>query len=162
VVDVPSGQLSCPDCGARAAAHARACAGCGFRFLEDRPRGRAPARPPTHGLVLAAGLAVVAIAAAVLLLKGGDQAEPGAAAAHSGPEVLSAHPLSNRAAERRLEERFTSSLDDDTAGAHCGPLEPRPAHAIRHCRIVYPGGTERDVVVLTNPEGHELLVDPQP
>jgi len=76
------------------------------------------------------------------------------------PPVLSSHPLSARAAERRLEARFTSPRDDDSAGARCSALRPRPAHAIRRCRIRYPGGTERTVIVLTNPQGHELLIEP--
>lgn len=77
----------------------------------------------------------------------------------SGPEVLARHPLSARAAERRLEERFGSADDDDTASARCSALQPRPAHAIRWCRIRYAHGGERTVIVLSNPQGHELLVE---
>jgi hypothetical protein len=102
-------------------------------------------------------MAAVAAVAAVALLAGGDDPEP---AARTGPEVLSTHPLSTRAAERRLEARFTSAPDDDSAAARCSALEPRPAHAIRHCSIRYPGGAERSVVVLTNPQGRELLMEP--
>ena len=110
------------------------------------------------GGALGAVAVAVAVAAVALLAGGDDAADP--AAARSGPEVLSTHPLSTREAERRLEERFASAQDDDSAAARCSPLEPRPAHAIRHCRIRYPGGTERRIVVLSNPQGHELLVDP--
>jgi hypothetical protein len=77
----------------------------------------------------------------------------------SGHEVLSRRPLSARAAEQRLEERFVSARDDDTASARCSALQPRPAHAIRWCRIRYARGGERTVIVLSNPQGHELLVE---
>ena len=73
--------------------------------------------------------------------------------------MLARHPLSARAAERRLEERFGSAGDDDTASARCSALQPRPAHAIRWCRIRYAHGGERTVIVLSNPRGHELLVE---
>jgi hypothetical protein len=76
-----------------------------------------------------------------------------------GPEVLSRRPLSGRAAEARLEERFGSAGDDDTAAARCSALQPRPAHAIRWCRIRYAHGGERTVIVLSNPKGYELLVE---
>jgi hypothetical protein len=108
---------------------------------------------------LAAALGLAVAVAAVVVLADGDEPDP-AAAARQGPEVLSMHPLSTHAAERRLEARFTSAQDDDSAAARCSELEPRPAHAIRHCRIRYPGGAERSVIVLSNPQGHELLVEP--
>jgi hypothetical protein len=151
---VPHADLSCPACGARAAAHADACGGCGYRFVERGVRRR---RVPGVALGGAALAAVAAAGAAVALLAGGDDPAP---AARSGPEVLSPHPLSARDAERRLEARFASAQDDDSAAARCSELEPRPAHAIRRCRIRYPGGAERTVVILTNPQGHELLMDP--
>jgi hypothetical protein len=75
-------------------------------------------------------------------------------------DVLARHPLSARAAERRLEARFTSLRDDDSASARCSALEPRPTDAVRHCRIRYSGGTVRTVVLVTNPRGQQLLVEP--
>jgi hypothetical protein len=52
-----------------------------------------------------------------------------------------------------------SPRDGDSAAARCSALEPRPAHAIRWCRIRYARGGERTVIVLTNPQGFELLVE---
>jgi hypothetical protein len=155
---VPHTDLSCPACGARAAAHLDACAACDYRFVEGAAGRR---RVPRVGLAgaLAAALVVAVAVAAVALLAGGDDPDP-AAAARSSPEVLSMHPLSTHAAERRLEARFASAQDDDSAAARCSELEPRPAHAIRHCRIRYPGGAERSVIVLSNPQGRELLIEP--
>jgi hypothetical protein len=75
-------------------------------------------------------------------------------------DVLAGHPLSARAAERRLEARFTSVRDGDSASARCSALEPRPTDALRRCRIRYPRGTVRTVVLLTNPRGQQLLVEP--
>jgi hypothetical protein len=149
------GQISCPNCDAPAPAQARACAACGYRFLEDRRPGRA--------LLAVAAIAAV-VAAAVLLIPGGDDGPSTDVEAHRAPdsprvltELLSNHPLSARALERRLEARFTSLRDDDTAAARCSAREPRPAHAIRHCRILYPSGVRRRVVVLLDARGRELL-----
>ena len=149
---MPSTDLSCPACGAWAAVHADACAACGYRFVERGGRRRRVPRAALGG-----ALAALVAVAPVVLLAGGDDPQPAAA---TGPELLSTHPLSTRAAERRLEARYTSEQDDDSAAARCSALEPRPAHAIRHCRILYPGGAERNVVVLTNPQGRELLMEP--
>jgi rubredoxin len=102
---------SCPECGARASARSKACADCGYAFVEDSPRAGRPRR------------------------------------------------RSARAAERRLEARFVSPNDDDVGSASCSALQPRPAHAIRWCRIGYAYGGERTVIVLLNPQGHELLVE---
>jgi hypothetical protein len=113
-------------------------------------------------------VAVVAVAAAVaaalVLIPGGDDATPvdveeGRAAdpPRVPTELLANHPLSRREAERRLEARFTPLRDDDSAAARCSAREPRPAHAIRHCLIRYPNGVERPVVVLTDARGRELL-----
>ena len=170
---------SCPDCGARASARSKACTECGYAFVEDPPRaGRPWRRSLTSGaaggaearrfatLPLAAGVLAAATAATLLVALGGGEADDagaerrGAAAdrARTGPEVLSRRPLSAREAERRLEERFVSPRDDDSASARCSALEPRPAHAIRWCRIRYAHGGERTVIVLSNPQGYELLV----
>jgi hypothetical protein len=146
---------SCPNCDAPAPARARVCAACGYRFLEDRRPGRA--------LVAVAAIAA-AVAAAVVLIPGGDDVQPIDVEANrpADPprlptELLANHPLSRRAAERRLEARFTPLRDDDTAAARCSAREPRPAHTVRHCLIRYPNGVERPVVVLTDARGRELL-----
>jgi hypothetical protein len=145
---------SCPNCDAPAPARARVCAACGYRFLEDRHPGRA--------LLAAAAIAAV-VAAAAVVIPGGDHApatdvEAGAPDSPRPPtELLSNHPLSAHAVERRLEARFLR--DDDTDAARCFAREPRPAHAIRRCRIRYPDGTSRTVVVLLDARGRELLTE---
>ena len=110
--------------------------------------------------------AVVAlVAAAVILIPGGEDSPSSADVDRSRPpdlprmpaELISEHPLSAREAERRLEARFTSPQDDDSAAVHCAGREPRPAHAIRHCRVRYPNGAQRRVVVLLDARGRELL-----
>jgi hypothetical protein len=138
---------SCPNCDQPAPPRARVCPACGYRFLEDRSPGRA--------LLVAASIAA-AVAAAVVLIPGGDDRAPYdvEAGRPADPprvltELLSNHPLSAREVERRLEARFTSERDDDSAAARCSGREPRPAHAIRHCR--------RGVVVLLDARGRELL-----
>jgi hypothetical protein len=155
VTDRSHGQISCPECDLPAPAGARACPACGYRFLEDRRPGRA--------LALIAALAA-AVAAAVVLIPGGDGGRPydvEAGRAADPPrvtvELLSNHPLSTREAESVLESRFTSDSDDDSAAARCSAREPRPAHAVRHCRIRYPNGARRQVVVLLDARGRELL-----
>jgi len=131
------------------------CPACGYRFFEDRRPGRA---------LLAAAALAAAVVAAVIAIPGGDTARPADVEKGRAPdsprrptELLSAHPLSARELERRLEERFISLRDDDSAAARCSAREPRPAHAIRHCRIRYPNGTQRQVVVLLDARGRELL-----
>lgn len=156
------GQPSCPDCGARATAQAKACAECGCRFLEDSPsaaRTRAASGRRVRAAALAAG-GVGALACAAILVAGSAGEAGDATSDRAASNLLSSHPLSARAAERQLEARFTWPRGDRSASARCSQLQPRPAHAIRHCRIRYPGGTERTVIVLTNPQGHELLVEP--
>jgi hypothetical protein len=175
VADPLPGQPSCPDCGAPAAARSGACAACGSSFVEDgRPRRRSAATGVSGGaearrfatLALAAGVLLAATVAALSIdLGGADAGDAGqdrpssAEASRSRLEVLARNPLSTRAAERRLEERYGSADDDDTASARCSALQPRPAHAIRWCRIRYAHGGERTVIVLSNPQGHELLVE---
>ena len=146
---------SCPNCDQPAPARARVCPACGYRFLEDRRPGPA--------LVGVAAIAA-AVAAAVVLIPSGDDSqrinvEDGRAADPPRVpfELLSSHPLSTREAERRLEARFTSERDDDSAAARCSALEPRPAHAIRRCKIRYPNGVKRSVVLLLDARGRELL-----
>jgi len=145
---------SCPNCDAPAPPGARKCDACGYRFLEDRRPGRA--------LLAVAAVAALA-AAAVIVIPGGNDAQP-ADPGHPAPdsprvptELLSQHPLSAREVERRLEARFSSPRDDDSAAVRCAGREPRPAHAIRRCRVRYPNGTQRKVVVLLDARGRELL-----
>jgi hypothetical protein len=146
---------SCPNCDRPAPERARVCHACGYRFLEDRNPGRA--------LLVVAAIAA-AVAVAIVLIPGGNDAGPidvEAGRAADSPrvptELLSNHPLSRRAAERRLEARFTSLRDDDSAAARCSSRVPRPAHSIRHCQIRYPNGVERQIVVLLDARGRELL-----
>jgi hypothetical protein len=150
---------SCPNCDAPAQPGARVCATCGYRFLEDRRPGRA---------LLGAAAVAALVAAAVILLPGGHDPSPVDAEKGRAPdrprvptELLSEHPLSAREAERRLEARFMSPGDDDSAAVRwpvrCAGREPRPAHAIRQCRVRYPNGTHRKVVVLLDARGRELL-----
>ena len=149
------GQVSCPECDAPAPPRARACAACGYRFLEDRRPGRVVA------LIVALAAAVVA---AVVLIPGGEDARPHDVEAGRAPdsprvsvELLSNHPLSTGGAESVLELRFSTESDDDSAAARCSGREPRPAHAVRHCWIRYPNGARRQVVVLLDARGRELL-----
>ena len=147
---------SCPNCDAPAPPGARVCEDCGYRFLEDRRPGRA---------LLAVAVVVALVAAAVILIPGGEDA-PSPADVEQGrardlprraTELISAQPLSAHEAERRLEVRFSLPQDDDSAAVHCAGREPRPAHAIRHCRVRYPNGAQREVVVLLDARGRELL-----
>jgi hypothetical protein len=150
---------SCPNCDAPVQPGARACATCGYRFLEDRRPGRA---------LLGAAAVAALVAAAVIVLPGGDdpptadaERDPAADRPRVPTELLSEHPLSAREAERRLKVRCTSPGDDDSAAVRCAVRcagrEPRPAHAIRRCRVRYPNGTQRKVVVLLDARGRELL-----
>jgi hypothetical protein len=147
---------TCPNCDAPASPGARVCDQCGYRFLEDRRPGRA----------LLGGVALVALVTAAVIVIPGGGSDPDPAAVERGrardaprvpTELISEHPLSARQAERRLEARFTSPRDDDSAAVRCAGREPRPAHAIRHCRVRYPNGTQRRVVVLLDARGRELL-----
>jgi hypothetical protein len=75
--------------------------------------------------------------------------------------MLSSRPLSTDAAERRLETRFTSLRDDDSAAAGCSARQRGPDFSFRRCRILYPSGAARAVIVLTDARGRELLIEPQ-
>jgi predicted nucleic acid-binding Zn ribbon protein len=145
---------SCPNCDAAAPPGARVCENCGYRFLDDRRPGRA---------LLAVAAVAALVAVAVIVIPGGDDtpADVESGRAPDSPrvltELLSEHPLTAGEAEHRLEARFTSSGDDDSAAVSCARREPRPAHAIRYCRVRYPNGTQRRVVVLLDARGRELL-----
>jgi hypothetical protein len=111
-----------------------------------------------------AGGALLAIAgvAGVAAIGGGDgeEAAPGGDAQEAHLEVLSPHPMSTRAAERVLTGRYISIPDDDETDVRCSGREPRPAHSVRRCEILYPGGTTRTVVVITTANGSEVLSEP--
>ena len=130
---------SCPNCDAPAERGARVCSACGYRFLEDRRPGRA--------LLIAVGIAAL-LAGVVLVITRADEG-PAADPPRATTELLSNHPLSRRETELRLG-----------AAARCSAREPRPAHAIRHCRVRHPNGTYEGVVVLLDARGRELLSEP--
>jgi hypothetical protein len=127
---------------------------------ETEPRPRPHLSGRALGMI-AAVLAVAAICiASVLILRGGDDAAESAAPASEQSrhlEVLSTRPLSTLAVERLLERRFLPVPDDDESDVTCSEREPRPAYSIRHCIVRYPGGTERQVVMLTDANGSEVL-----
>jgi hypothetical protein len=143
---------------------ARACARCGYSFLEDAGPARRLPRPDRITLAfgaVATAFVAIAVALAVVLIGGGasdDSAGGTPAAAHM--TVISKHPLGRRAAERILEERYLPIPDDDEADVTCSGRIPKPAHSVRRCRVHYPGGIERRVVVLTNARGAEVLSKP--
>jgi hypothetical protein len=157
-----AGSPSCPECGAPAAAAASRCGRCGYAFYVDASPG-APRRRRGSLAILAA--VAIGVAATVALLTAGGGEAPRAerrgseAVERPPPDLLSRRPLSAREAERRLEARFTSLRDDDTASVRCSRLIPKPAHAIRFCEIRYPSGSERTVIVMTNPQGREVLIE---
>jgi hypothetical protein len=110
--------------------------------------------------VAAAVVVVVAIGAtAVLLLRGADDVESAGVTEASSArlELLSYHPLSNPNAERLLEERFLPVPDDDEADVTCSERVPRPAYSVRRCHVLYPGGSQREIIVVTNASGAEML-----
>jgi hypothetical protein len=112
---------------------------------------------------LASGaLAAVVVTAVAVLGGGGDEqaAAEGEAAQGGRLEVLARHPLSTPAAERVLTQRYLSIPDDDETDVRCSGREPRPAHSVRRCHILYPRGTVRTVVVITNANGSEVLSEP--
>lgn len=102
------------------------------------------------------------VVAAVLVLGGsgdGDAGAPAAVALETTRrlELVADHPLDTRAAERRLEARFTPMRDDDSAFVRCSGREAKPAHSVRRCTVRYPSGMERSVVLLTTARGDEVL-----
>jgi hypothetical protein len=172
VADVFPAQPTCPECGAPANAPAKACGDCGYRFVQESvhaPHGTG-AKPSGGRRTAAVALIVIAAAALGYAASLVARDAPDASDARPGPgssagsvpttlDVLSSHPLSTREVEHLLEARFASPRPGDSAVARCSALQPRPAHAIRRCRIRHPGGGIRSAVVLTNPQGQEVLVD---
>jgi hypothetical protein len=155
---------TCPSCDAPAPARAPRCARCGYPFVEDvGPALRRP-RPSRRGLAaVAGGSALIAMGVAAVALIGGGQDDDAAAGGDSQPahlEVLAEHPLNTPAAERLLTARYLAAPDDDQTDVRCAGREPRPAHSVRRCDILYPGGTIRTVVLITNANGSEVLSEP--
>jgi hypothetical protein len=114
-------------------------------------------------VAILAGAALLAIAVAGVAAIGGGDGEDAAAggeAQEAHLEVLSPHPMSTRAAERVLTGRYLSIPDDDETDVRCSGREARPAHSVRRCEILYPGGTTRTVVVITTANGSEVLSEP--
>jgi hypothetical protein len=107
------------------------------------------------------GAVLVALLAATVLGRGSNR-PPKQDARGDRPalSVLSERPLSTRAAERALTERYLPIPDDDTADVHCGGRIAKPAHSVRRCYVLYPGGSRRGVVVLTTAAGSEVLAEP--
>jgi hypothetical protein len=152
--------ITCPSCDAPAPARARRCERCGYRFVEEGT----PAPRPRPGRAAVAGVAalVVVAGAAIVAGRGGEEGEtaPRGDAARARLEVLSDRPLARRAAERLLEARFVSVADDDGADVRCSDREPRPAHSVRRCQVIYPNGQEGTIVLLTNANGAEVMSEP--
>jgi hypothetical protein len=105
-------------------------------------------------------LVIAAIAVTVLVAGGGDGDDTAAADETVHLTVLSQQPLGRLALERVLEDRYLPVPDDDEADVTCSARIPEPAHSVRRCRVHYPGGAERRIVVLTNARGAEVLSKP--
>ena len=120
-------------------------------------------RPHPSRRALARAAAVVAVVAVVvtivLVTRGGDEGPSAGVtdASSARLELLSEHPLSKLRAERLLEERFLPVPDDDESDVTCSGRVPRPAYSVRRCHVLYPGGSERLVVLITNASGAEVL-----
>ena len=152
---------SCPRCDAPAAAGARSCAGCGYRFVEDGAAARPPS--PSWPLVAAGAAAVALVVAAVVAIGGaGEESEPRAVAqpAAARLQIISERPLSTPRVEAAIERHYIPAGDDDTAAVDCTGRQAKPAHSVRRCEVRYANGTERRVVVLTNARGNEVLSKP--
>jgi hypothetical protein len=112
--------------------------------------------------ILAGGALLAIAVAGVAAIAGGDdeEAAAGLEAQQAHLQVLSRHPLSTPAAERALTQRYLSIPDDDQTDIRCLRREPRPAHSVRRCYILYPGGMNRRVVLITTANGAEVLSEP--
>jgi ribosomal protein L40E len=152
---------TCPSCDAPTPARARACARCGYQFLETGGGERSHPRPSGRQLAIALGVvALLAVSVAGAALIGGDEGDgttASDAASQAQLDVLSARPLATRAAERVLKQRYIGVRNDESAFVRCSGREARPAHSVRRCVVHYPGGQERTFVLLTNASGAEVL-----
>jgi hypothetical protein len=155
---------TCPNCDAPAPAHVRRCAHCGYSFVEGGGPAERPGLPSPGWKAAVTAIAVLVVAVLAVLLTGGGSGDDDSARGRATPqahlEVLSAHPLARHDAELLLERRYFPVPDDDESDVRCSRREPRPAHSVRRCHVVYPGGTERTIVVLTNASGAEVLSEP--
>jgi ribosomal protein L40E len=161
-----AGAASCPACDAPAPPGARACASCGYDFLESETAGPRLDRGVLAVVGGAAALAALGVAAALVVGSGGGEPAAPAPLARTTPrtqetaEVVARRPLSTRGAERVLAELFISARDQRHLGGQavrCSRREPWPAHSIRRCEIRYPNGDLRHVALLTNARGNEVL-----
>jgi ribosomal protein L40E len=152
---------TCPSCDAPAAAGARSCARCGYRFLEAGPGPRE--RPSLRPVAIGGGALALAALAAVLAVSAIGTGDDGVARS-SEPEshlaLLSRHPLPTGTAERLLERRYFGTRNDESAAVSCTARIPKPAHSVRRCIVHYPGGIERRVVLLTSANGAEIISKP--
>jgi hypothetical protein len=154
---------TCPSCDAPAAAGARSCTRCGYRFLEAGPGPGAPERPSFRSLALYGGALAAAAVAAVLAvgaLGGGDDDIARSSEPHAHLDIISQHPISTPAAERLLKRRYIGTRNDESASVRCSGRVPKPAHSVRRCIVHYPGGIERIVVLLTSANGAEVISKP--
>jgi ribosomal protein L40E len=155
---------TCPRCDAPAPPGARGCARCGYSFLEDSGPGRKGPHPSARQAVVAVGAtAVLAVAVAgVALLTGGGDGGAVASDSSAGTQLdrLAPHPISTPAAERLLERRYFGTKSDESASVSCSGRIPEPAHSVRRCRVHYPGGMERRVVLVTTANGQEVITQP--
>jgi ribosomal protein L40E len=153
---------TCPSCDAPAAAGARGCARCGYRFLEAGPG--APERPSLRPVALYGAALAAAGVATVLLALGALGGGDGDVARSSEPlphlDVISEHPISRPLAERLLKRRYFGTRNDESASVRCSGRVPKPAHSVRRCLVHYPGGIERRVVLLTTANGAEVISKP--
>jgi ribosomal protein L40E len=152
---------TCPSCDAPAAAGARRCSRCGYRFVEDGGPGLRPRPSLTPVAFGGAALAVLAVAI-ILALRAGGTDEELARGSASPPhlDILSKHPVRTGAAERLLARRYFGARNDESAFVHCSGRVPKPAHSVRRCIVHYPGGGRRRVVLLTSANGAEVLSQP--
>jgi hypothetical protein len=152
---------TCPSCDAPAAAGARSCARCGYRFLEAGPGPHE--RPSLRPLAIGGGaLALVGVAAvlAVIAIGGGDDGVASSSAPVTHLDILAEHPLPTGVAEGLLERRYFGTRNDESASVSCSGRIPKPAHSVRRCIVHYPGGVERRVVLLTSANGAEIISKP--
>jgi hypothetical protein len=145
---------SCPGCGAACPARAKRCESCGFALVEGargraRPTMWARARAPGRRTLAAALGVAIAAAAALVLLRGGEDTEPRAA----GDRPAAVSPLE---AEMRLELRYGDETDDETAAIRC-PKPIEPGRVVR-CELRYADGIPRAMLVRLTPRG-ELEAD---
>ena len=152
---------TCPSCDAPAAAGARSCARCGYRFLEAGPGPHE--RPSLRAVALYGGALATAGVAAVLVLGalgggGGDVARSSEPLPHL--DIVSEHPISRPLAERLLKRRYIGTRNDESASVRCSGRVAKPAHSVRRCIVHYPGGIERRVVLLTTANGAEVISKP--